>query len=48
MVWCCRRRETSFGYSFIRAQESDLPQASRITYIDGDEDYRQAGTEARG
>jgi len=39
--------EASFGYSFVRAQESDLPQASRITYIDGDEDYRQAGTEAR-
>jgi hypothetical protein len=31
----------------VRSQESDLPQASRITYIDGDQDYRQASVEAR-
>ena len=38
--------ETS-GVSLVRAQESDLPQVSRITYIDGDQDYRQASVEAR-
>ena len=31
-----------FGASFTRAQETDLPLASRITYIDADADYRQA------
>ncbi|HEY0267133.1 MAG TPA: glycoside hydrolase/phage tail family protein, partial [Rhizomicrobium sp.] len=35
------------GYSLVRAQESDLPQASRIAYIDADQDYRQASVEAR-
>ena len=35
------------GYSFVRAQESDLPQVSRITYIDGDHDYARASVEAR-
>ncbi|HEX3754558.1 MAG TPA: glycoside hydrolase/phage tail family protein [Rhizomicrobium sp.] len=39
--------EASFGYSFVRAQESDLPQVSRVSYIDGDQDYRQASVEAR-
>jgi hypothetical protein len=33
--------------SLTRAQESDLPQASRIAYIDGDQDYRQASVESR-
>ena len=36
-----------FGFSFTRAQETDLPQASRISYIDADADYRQAVAEAR-
>jgi hypothetical protein len=35
------------GFSLVRAQESDLPQVSRITYIDGDRDYAQASVEAR-
>jgi hypothetical protein len=35
------------GFSLVRAQESDLPQVSRIGYIDGDQDYRQASVEAR-
>jgi hypothetical protein len=33
--------------TLARAQESDLPQASRISYIDGDRDYAQASVEAR-
>ncbi len=37
----------SFGFQLARAQESDLPLASRITYIDPDADYRQAVAEAR-
>jgi len=36
-----------FGFTFTRAQETDLPQASRIAYIDADADYRQAVAEAR-
>jgi hypothetical protein len=39
--------EPSFGFSFERAQETDLPLASRIAYIDADADYRQAVVEAR-
>jgi hypothetical protein len=39
--------EASFGFSFTRAQETDLPNASRVTYIDADADYRQAVAEAR-
>jgi hypothetical protein len=35
------------GFALVRAQESDLPQVSRIGYIDGDQDYRQASVEAR-
>ncbi len=35
------------GYSFVRAQETDLPNVSRISYIDADADYRQASAEAR-
>jgi hypothetical protein len=38
--------EASFGFAFNRAQETDLPLASRISYIDAG-DYRQAVTEAR-
>ncbi|MBN9588097.1 MAG: hypothetical protein BGN85_10970 [Alphaproteobacteria bacterium 64-11] len=33
--------------SLVRAQESDLPQASRIAYIDGGRDYAQASVESR-
>ncbi len=40
-------REEGFGYSFVRAQESDLPLVSRVGHIDGDQDYRQASVEAR-
>jgi GTA TIM-barrel-like domain/Putative phage tail protein len=39
--------DPSFGFSLERAQETDLPVASRITYIDADADYRQAVAEAR-
>lgn len=39
--------EPDFGFSFTRAQETDLPVASRIAYIDADADYRQAVVEAR-
>jgi hypothetical protein len=38
--------EPSFGFAFNRAQETDLPLASRVSYIDAG-DYRQAVTEAR-
>jgi hypothetical protein len=36
-----------FGFALTRAQESDLPMVSRIAYVDGDQDYRQASAEAR-
>ncbi len=39
--------DPSFGFTLERAQETDLPVASRITYIDADADYRQAVAEAR-
>ncbi|HEY0282649.1 MAG TPA: glycoside hydrolase/phage tail family protein, partial [Rhizomicrobium sp.] len=39
--------DSSFGFSFERIQETDLPLASRITYLDADADYRQAVAEAR-
>jgi hypothetical protein len=39
--------DASFGFSLDRAQETDLPVASRISYIDADADYRQAVAEAR-
>ena len=35
------------GFSLVRAQETDLPNVSRIAYIDADADYRQASAEAR-
>lgn len=35
------------GFSLTRAQESDLPQASRVSYIDAGQDYRQASVESR-
>lgn len=38
--------DPGFGFSFERAQETDLPLASRISYIDAD-NYRQAVTETR-
>ncbi len=37
----------NFGFTLNRAQETDLPLASRILYIDADADYRQASVEAR-
>jgi hypothetical protein len=39
--------EPGFGFTLTRAQETDLPNASRIQYIDADADYRQASAEAR-
>ena len=39
--------DPGFGFNFERAQETDLPVASRIAYIDADADYRQAVAEAR-
>jgi hypothetical protein len=39
--------DASFGFSLTRAQETDLPNASRISYIDADADYRQASAETR-
>ena len=39
--------DASFGFSLTRAEETDLPLASRVTYIDAESDYRQAVTEAR-
>ena len=39
--------EPNFGFTLTRAQETDLPNASRIQYIDADADYRQASTESR-
>jgi len=38
---------SDFGAGFTRAQETDLPLASRIAYIDADADYRQAVAVAR-
>jgi Gene Transfer Agent (GTA)-like protein/putative tail protein len=34
--------DPSFGFALERAQETDLPVASRLAYIDADADYRQA------
>ncbi len=34
-------------YTLTRAQETDLPRAAKLTYIDGVVDYRQAVVEAR-
>jgi hypothetical protein len=39
--------DPGFGFSFTRTDETDLPLASRISYIDAESDYRQAMTEAR-
>jgi hypothetical protein len=39
--------DSSFGFTFDRAQETDLPLASRVAYLDADADYRQAVAEAR-
>jgi GTA TIM-barrel-like domain/Putative phage tail protein len=38
--------EPSFGFALDRAQETDLPNVSRVAYLD-DADYRQAVVEAR-
>jgi hypothetical protein len=39
--------QATAGFHLVRAQDSDLPQVSRISYIDGDQDYRQASVESR-
>ncbi|HEX3674042.1 MAG TPA: glycoside hydrolase/phage tail family protein [Rhizomicrobium sp.] len=39
--------EPDFGFTLVRAEESDLPLASRISYIDADADFRSAVVEAR-
>ena len=39
--------DATLGAAFVRAQETDLPNVSRISYIDPDADYRQASAEAR-
>ncbi len=39
--------ENGAAANFSRAQESDLPQASRLTYIDGGADYAAGSVEAR-
>ena len=35
------------GWKFTRAQETELPAALKLTYIDGGSEYRQAAVEAR-
>ncbi len=39
--------DPAIGYALTRAQETDLPLASRISYLDADADYRQASAESR-
>jgi hypothetical protein len=39
--------QATAGFQLVRAQDSDLPQVSRISYLDGDQDYRAASVEAR-
>jgi hypothetical protein len=39
--------DPDFGFTLVRAEESDLPLASRISYIDVDADFRSAVVEAR-
>jgi hypothetical protein len=39
--------ENHAGVQFFRAQESDLPQASRLTYVDGGNDYADGSVTAR-
>jgi len=39
--------EATLGVAFNRAQETDLPMASRVAYVDATADYRQAVAEAR-
>ena len=39
--------EPGFGFTLARAEESDLPVASRVAYVDADADYRVAVAEAR-
>ena len=34
-------------YELTRAQETDLPRAAKVTFIDGDRDYEQASAEGR-
>jgi hypothetical protein len=39
--------DANFGFTLTRAEETDMPLASRVSYIDVDNDYRQAVVEAR-
>jgi len=39
--------EPNFGFALTRAQDNDLPVASRVTYIDPDNNYEQGVAEAR-
>jgi hypothetical protein len=39
--------DATLGVTFVRAQETDLPNVSRIAYIESDADYRQASAQAR-
>ncbi|MBU6445168.1 MAG: glycoside hydrolase TIM-barrel-like domain-containing protein [Alphaproteobacteria bacterium] len=39
--------DPGFGYALTRAQETDLPLASRLAYLDADADYRQASAQSR-
>lgn len=40
-------RDIKSSFQITRAQETDLPLASRLTYIDASADYRQAAVESR-
>jgi GTA TIM-barrel-like domain/Putative phage tail protein len=39
--------QPDFGFTLVRAEETDMPLCSRVGYIDVDADYRQAVAEAR-
>ncbi|MGH6872634.1 MAG: baseplate multidomain protein megatron [Rhizomicrobium sp.] len=39
--------DPGFGFTLVRAEESGLPLASRVAYIDAEADYRTAIVEAR-
>ncbi|MGE0613682.1 MAG: glycoside hydrolase/phage tail family protein, partial [Hyphomicrobiales bacterium] len=34
-------------FTLVRGQETELPAAAKLTYVDGDSDYRQAAVESR-
>jgi hypothetical protein len=39
--------ESGHGYEFTRGQETELPAAAKLTYIDSELDYRMAAVEAQ-